>query len=101
EAILTTDTRTKEAAVKDGGFVVGGMAKGSGMIHPELATMLAVVTTDYPLEPGEAIEFLRPAVAESFNSISVDGDCSTNDAVILLSSGAARIERSPATDVSF
>jgi glutamate N-acetyltransferase/amino-acid N-acetyltransferase len=64
------------------------MAKGSGMIHPNLATMLAVVTTDYPLEPGDAIEFLRPAVDESFNSISVDGECSTNDAVILLSSGS-------------
>jgi len=62
------------------------MAKGSGMIHPNLATMLAVVTTDYPLEPGEAIEFLRPAVDVSFNSITVDGECSTNDAVVLLSS---------------
>ena len=59
------------------------------MIHPDLATMLAVVTTDYPLEPGEAIDFLRPAVDASFNSISVDGECSTNDAVVLLSSGAA------------
>jgi glutamate N-acetyltransferase/amino-acid N-acetyltransferase len=62
------------------------MAKGSGMIHPNLATMLAVVTTDYPLEPGEPLEFLRPAVDESFNSISVDGECSTNDAVVLISS---------------
>ena len=51
------------------------------MIHPNLATMLAVVTTDYPLEPGEAIEFLRPAVDASFNAISVDGECSTNDTV--------------------
>jgi glutamate N-acetyltransferase/amino-acid N-acetyltransferase len=85
EAILTTDTCTKEAAVRGDGFAVGGMAKGSGMIHPNLATMLAVVTTDYPLEPGEALDFLRPAVAESFNSISVDGECSTNDAVVLLS----------------
>ena len=57
---MTTDTRPKEAVVARGGFTVGGMAKGSGMIHPDLATMLAVVTTDYPLEPGEAIEFLRP-----------------------------------------
>ena len=53
---MTTDTRAKEAVVARGGFTVGGMAKGSGMIHPDLATMLAVVTTDYPLEPGEAIE---------------------------------------------
>jgi glutamate N-acetyltransferase/amino-acid N-acetyltransferase len=88
QAILTTDTCTKESAVRGDGFTVGGMAKGSGMIHPNLATMLAVVTTDYPLEPGEPLEFLRPAVEESFNSISVDGECSTNDAVVLLSSGA-------------
>ena len=101
EAILTTDTVTKTSIAGGDGFSVGGMAKGSGMIHPNLATMLAVVTTDYPLEPGEAISFLRPAVAESFNAISVDGECSTNDAVVLLSSGAAPIERSPATDASF
>jgi len=98
EAILTTDTHAKEAVFHGSGFTVGGMAKGSGMIHPNLATMLAVVTTDYPLEPGEAIDFLRPAVDASFNSISVDGECSTNDAVVLLASGAAEIERTPATD---
>jgi glutamate N-acetyltransferase / amino-acid N-acetyltransferase len=101
EAILTTDTHAKQAVARGTGFVVGGMAKGSGMIHPCLATMLAVVTTDYPLEPGEAIDFLRPAVDVSFNSISVDGECSTNDAVVLLASGAAAIDRSPATDEAF
>ncbi len=101
EAILTTDTHAKTAVSHGFGFTVGGMAKGSGMIHPNLATMLAVVTTDYPLEPGEAIELLRPAVDVSFNSITVDGDCSTNDAVILLSSGAAAIQRTPATDEAF
>jgi glutamate N-acetyltransferase/amino-acid N-acetyltransferase len=90
KAILTTDTCTKEAVAHGDGFTVGGMAKGSGMIHPNLATMLAVVTTDYPLEPGEPIDFLRVAVEESFNSITVDGECSTNDAVVLLSSGAGR-----------
>ena len=63
------------------------------MIHPNLATMLAVVTTDYALEPGEAIEFLRPAVEESFNSISVDGECSTNDTVVLLANGASAAPR--------
>jgi glutamate N-acetyltransferase / amino-acid N-acetyltransferase len=89
-AILTTDTCTKEAASHGDGFAVGGMAKGSGMIHPNLATMLAVVTTDYPLEPGEPTYFLRPAVEESFNAISVDGECSTNDAVVLLSSCVGR-----------
>jgi glutamate N-acetyltransferase / amino-acid N-acetyltransferase len=100
-AILTTDTHAKTAVVSGSGFTVGGMAKGSGMIHPNLATMLSVVTTDYPLEPGEAIELLRPAVDVSFNSITVDGECSTNDAVILLSSGAAAIQRTPATDEAF
>ena len=69
------------------------MAKGAGMIHPRLATMLVVLTTDYPLAEGEVEEFLRPAVARSFNRISVDGDCSTNDAVILLANGASGVER--------
>jgi glutamate N-acetyltransferase/amino-acid N-acetyltransferase len=101
EAILTTDTHTKTAVSRSDGFTVGGMAKGSGMIHPNLATMLAVVTTDYPLEPGEAIGFLRPAVDASFNSITVDGECSTNDAVVLLCSGAAPLERTPASDAAF
>jgi glutamate N-acetyltransferase / amino-acid N-acetyltransferase len=93
DAILTTDTHAKQAHVAGSGFAVGGMAKGSGMIHPNLATMLAVVTTDYPLEPGEAAAFLRPAVDASFNSISVDGECSTNDAVVLLANGASNAPR--------
>jgi len=101
EAILTTDTHAKTAVVHGNGFCVGGMAKGSGMIHPNLATMLAVVTTDYPLSPGEAIDFLRPAVEPTFNAITVDGDCSTNDAVVLLASGAAPVERTPASDQAF
>jgi glutamate N-acetyltransferase/amino-acid N-acetyltransferase len=74
------------------------MAKGSGMIHPDLATMLAVVTTDYPLEAGEAIEFLAPAVEASFNAISVDGEPSTNDCVILLANAASGATRD---DVAF
>jgi glutamate N-acetyltransferase/amino-acid N-acetyltransferase len=101
DAIMTTDTRAKEAMARGTGFSVGGMAKGSGMIHPNLATMLAVVTTDYPLEPGEAIEFLRPAVDSSFNAISVDGECSTNDTVLLIANGASGIERTPASDAEF
>ena len=96
DAILTTDTHAKTAVAAGDGFVVGGMAKGSGMIHPNLATMLAVITTDYPLRAGEAIEHLRPAVAESFNSISVDGECSTNDAVVLLANGASGAARDDA-----
>jgi glutamate N-acetyltransferase/amino-acid N-acetyltransferase len=101
EAILTTDTHSKQAVASGPGFTVGGMAKGSGMIHPNLATMLAVVTTDYPLEPGEASDFLRTAVDESFNAISVDGECSTNDTVVLLANGASEATRSAANDASF
>jgi glutamate N-acetyltransferase/amino-acid N-acetyltransferase len=101
QAIMTTDTIPKETALSRDGFTVGGMAKGAGMIHPVLATMLAVVTTDYPLGPGEAIGFLRPAVEESFNQISVDGECSTNDAVVLLANGASGVRRDAASDASF
>ena len=101
EAILTTDTCTKEAVARGPGFTVGGMAKGSGMIHPNLATMLAVLTTDYPLERGEALAFLRPSVEASFNAISVDGECSTNDAVVLLANGAAGVTRTQRTDRAF
>lgn len=92
-AILTTDSGPKVSVVSIGGFTVGGMAKGAGMIHPRLATMLVVITTDYPLAVGEAEEFLRPAVGRSFNRISVDGDCSTNDAVVLLANGASEAVR--------
>ncbi len=100
-AILTTDRWPKQAAVEGDGFVVGGMAKGAGMIHPRLATMLAVVTTDYPFAPGESIDLLRPAVDASFNRISVDGECSTNDAVLLLANGASGIERTAVRDAQF
>jgi glutamate N-acetyltransferase/amino-acid N-acetyltransferase len=100
-AILTTDTGPKQAAVAGHGFVVGGMAKGAGMIHPALATMLAVVTTDYPLAADEVDGFLRPAVEESFNRISVDGECSTNDAVVLLANGASGVPRTRRTDAAF
>jgi glutamate N-acetyltransferase / amino-acid N-acetyltransferase len=100
-AILTTDSGPKTAVAEGDGFTVGGMAKGAGMIHPCLATMLAVLTTDYPLEPGESQSFLRPAVETSFNRISVDGECSTNDAVVLLANGACGRRRDAATDASF
>lgn len=102
EAILTTDSGPKTAVARAGAFTVGGMAKGAGMIHPSLATMLAVVTTDYPLVAGEASSFLRPAVERTFNRISVDGDCSTNDAVVLLANGAAGpIDRDAGSDARF
>jgi glutamate N-acetyltransferase / amino-acid N-acetyltransferase len=100
-AIMTTDTRAKQAVVSRDGFTVGGMAKGSGMIHPDLATMLAFVTTDYPLATAEATEHLRPAVDATFNSISVDGDCSTNDTVLLFANGASGIEPTPESDAAF
>jgi glutamate N-acetyltransferase/amino-acid N-acetyltransferase len=88
DAILTTDTGPKQAVVRGDGFTVGGMAKGAGMIHPCLATMLAVITTDYALDRAGAERHLRAAVEQSFNRISVDGECSTNDTVVLLANGA-------------
>ncbi len=100
-AILTTDRWPKQAVAEANGFVVGGLAKGAGMIHPRLATMLAVVTTDYPLDAGEPAGFLRAAVDASFNRISVDGECSTNDAVVLLANGASAVERTAASDERF
>ncbi len=100
-AIMTTDTKPKESFAARGGFTVGGMAKGAGMIHPDLATMLAIVTTDYPLDAAEPSELLKPAVDTTFNAISIDGDCSTNDTVILLANGASGIERTPESDVAF
>jgi glutamate N-acetyltransferase/amino-acid N-acetyltransferase len=92
-AILTTDKRVKEIALQAriGGRVVtvGGMAKGSGMIHPDMATMLAYVTTDAAITTGALRTALRQAVAPSFNCISVDGDTSTNDTVLCLANGRA------------
>ena len=93
KAILTTDTFTKQYAVsyEQGGrtITVGGVAKGSGMIHPNMATMLAVVTTDAPVQDSFLQQTLKRAVDYSFNMISVDGDTSTNDTVLLLANGAA------------
>lgn len=93
EAILTTDTFVKQCAVEvvAGGRVVrvGGMAKGSGMIHPNMATMLAFVTTDAPLTPAACDAALRSAVNRTFNRITVDSDTSTNDMCLLMASGAA------------
>jgi glutamate N-acetyltransferase/amino-acid N-acetyltransferase len=100
-AIMTTDTKPKESTISRDGFTVGGMAKGAGMIHPDLATMLSVITTDYPLDGGEPGAFLRPAVDATFNAITIDGDCSTNDTVVLLANGASDVERSAQTDAAF
>jgi len=87
-AMLTTDTTEKGAAVRvdlgDRTVTVGGVAKGSGMIHPSMATMLAVMATDAPVDAPTLRRLLRRAVDRSFHEITVDGDTSTNDAVILL-----------------
>ena len=86
-AIMTTDTRPKECAVRDARYAIGGMCKGAGMIHPNMATMLAVITTDTAISPGLLDRALRAAVDRSFNRISVDGDTSTNDTVLALANG--------------
>lgn len=93
EAIMTTDTYSKEYAVTTtiGGKVVtiGGMSKGSGMIHPNMATMLGVITTDLAISKDLLLEAIRADVKDSFNMISVDRDTSTNDSLILLANGLA------------
>jgi glutamate N-acetyltransferase/amino-acid N-acetyltransferase len=95
-AILTTDTRTKEAVatVEVGGKIVtvGGVAKGSGMIHPNMATMLAFVTTDAAVEKEYLQSTLSKATERTFNRITVDGDTSPNDMVLLMANGAAQNE---------
>lgn len=94
-AIMTTDTVPKSFAVEveiDGNAVrVGGMAKGAGMIAPNMATMLSVITTDAELPPDLLQEMLSKAIRRSFNCITVDGDMSTNDTVIVLANGAAGV----------
>src|SRR5919107_2087674 len=93
EAILTTDTRIKEAAVRVeiGGktVTVGGTAKGSGMIHPNMGTMLAFLTTDAAVEAGCLHEALRAAADRTFNRVTVDGDTSPSDVALLMANGAA------------
>jgi glutamate N-acetyltransferase / amino-acid N-acetyltransferase len=94
-AIMTTDTREKTFAVEGriaGKTVrIGGMAKGAGMIHPQMATMLAVITTDMQIAPGELGRFLRHAVDRTFNCLTVDGDTSTNDTVFAMANGASTV----------
>lgn len=88
-AIMTTDTRPKVAFREVNGARMLGMCKGAGMIHPNMATMLAVILTDAACEPAVLQAMLRQAVDASFNAISVDGDTSTNDTVLLLANGAS------------
>ena len=87
KAILTTDTRTKEVVVEASGFMVGGMAKGAAMLSPNMATMLAVLTTDASSSPPALHAALASAVGHSFNEMTVDGCTSTNDSVIVMASG--------------
>lgn len=93
EAMMTTDTKPKQAAVEieiDGKTVtVGGMCKGSGMIHPNMCTMLGFITTDLAISKELLQEALREDVQDTFNMISVDGDTSTNDTLVVLANGLA------------
>ncbi|MBI5699712.1 bifunctional glutamate N-acetyltransferase/amino-acid acetyltransferase ArgJ [Candidatus Saganbacteria bacterium] len=92
KAILTTDTRAKEIAVRVGGYTVAGIAKGSGMIHPNMATMHAFITTDAKLDRGLLQKLLKQAVDKSFNMITVDQCQSTNDCVFALANGKSKVK---------
>ena len=95
-AIMTTDTKPKTVELEgSNGFHIGGMVKGSGMIAPQLATMLCVITTDAVVSAGQLQAALNAGVEMSFNRIDVDGCMSTNDTVLLLASGASGIEPDP------
>ena len=104
QAIMTTDTHPKEFAVSFSGdgigydgctFTVGGMAKGSGMIMPNMATMIACITTDAPVNAFDLHKALKRAVSTSFNKITVDSDTSTNDSCFAFASGAASAGAAP------
>ena len=94
KAIMTTDTKEKEIAVtiEIGGktVTVGGMAKGSGMIHPNMCTMLSYITTDAAITKKALVKALKADVKDTYNMISVDGDTSTNDTVLVLANGMAK-----------
>ncbi len=96
-AIMTTDTFAKEIAVsvrtEAGSFVIAGAAKGSGMIHPNLATLLCFLTTDAEVDASFLQRALKTAVERSLNMVTIDGDCSTNDCVFLLANGLAANEK--------
>ena len=95
-AIMTTDTKPKTVELEGStGFRVGGMVKGSGMIAPQLATMLCVITTDAVVNAGQLQAALNAGVEMSFNRIDVDGCMSTNDTVLMLASGASGVEPDP------
>jgi glutamate N-acetyltransferase / amino-acid N-acetyltransferase len=97
QAILTTDTSVKNIAVQmeiDGKLVsIGGAAKGSGMIHPKMATMLGFITTDANIDYPELLDALKTITNQTFNMISVDGDSSTNDMVLVMANGLAENDK--------
>tara|TARA_B110001454_G_scaffold219202_1_gene252011 strand:- start:103849 stop:105048 length:1200 start_codon:yes stop_codon:yes gene_type:complete len=101
-AILTTDlvpkTASKEVTLSGGRIRITGVCKGSGMIHPNMATMLGYIFTDVVLTPELAQKYLKRAVDLSFNRISVDGDCSTNDTVFLLANGSSNVDLKNSSD---
>jgi glutamate N-acetyltransferase/amino-acid N-acetyltransferase len=88
KAIMTTDTRPKHGQVRFGPYTIGGCVKGSGMIHPNMATMLAFLGTDAPVEAGFLQSTLGAVVERSFNLVSIDGDTSPSDTVLLFANGA-------------
>jgi glutamate N-acetyltransferase/amino-acid N-acetyltransferase len=92
EAILTTDTHAKQAVVRGDGWLVGGMAKGAGMLAPSLATMLVVVTTDADVDAASCDRALRAATRTTFDRLDSDGCQSTNDTVLLMASGASGVQ---------
>ncbi|WP_372734201.1 bifunctional glutamate N-acetyltransferase/amino-acid acetyltransferase ArgJ [Nocardioides sp.] len=91
EAIMTTDSVSKQAHVQGAGWSIGGMAKGAGMLAPQLATMLVVLTTDAVVSPGDLDTALRAATRVSFDRLDSDGCMSTNDTVTVMASGASEI----------
>ncbi len=105
EAIMTTDTYPKQAAasfsIEDFEIFVGGMSKGSGMIHPNMATMLSVVTTDINIDEKLLQEAVSKVVGETFNMISVDRDTSTNDTFVVLANGLAGNEKITKKDKNY
>jgi glutamate N-acetyltransferase/amino-acid N-acetyltransferase len=91
-AIMTTDTRVKEMAVENVGVHVAGIVKGAGMIEPNMATMLCFIYTDADLPRAELKDCLAHAVTDSFNMLTIDGDTSTNDTVLLTATGAQKCD---------
>ena len=94
-AIITTDSKTKNISIevnsKKGNYKIGGVAKGSGMVHPKMGTMLSFITTDADINPNDLTNILRKSVTNSFNQIDIDGDTSTNDTVVIMSNGMSEV----------